>query len=199
MLTGDLALIWMSSHIPFTMGFVIAGAALSKLVLVHDTSDSDPRDLFGAYEERSEEELSEGLKWFYCAGLAIALAGMTVISFCHVYKDIPNQRIHKYGRATARFVAAIIILLLPLAQSLNSLDIISITTCLVVLTLWIEIFGASCVKDPFWVPCKRHCTYSARCHMSKKELAASSKGGQIVNVEEIARKGKGEKGGYQTV
>lgn len=181
------------------MGFMISASALSKFVLAHDTADADPQTLLDTYEARSEEELSQGLRWFYCAGLSIALAGMTVISFCHVYKDIPNQRIHKYGRATARFVAALIILLLPLKRSLDSLDLISITTSLVVLTLWIEIFGASCVKDPFWTPCKRHCTYSARCHMSKKDLAASSKGGQIVNVEEIARKGKGEKGGYHTV
>lgn len=55
------------------MAFVLAGAALSKLVLAHDTSDADPSTLFETYERRSEGEISDGLRWYYCGGLAVTL------------------------------------------------------------------------------------------------------------------------------
>jgi hypothetical protein len=69
-------MIWLIAHLPFIMAYVIASAALSKLVLAHDLEDADPHALFGAYEERSEEHITDGQRWFYCAGLAIALACM---------------------------------------------------------------------------------------------------------------------------
>ena len=104
------------------------------------------------------------------------------ISLSHIYKVIPNQRLSKEWRLASRLCVAVIILLLPLAHGLDSLELISITTCLVVFALCVELYGASCVRDPFWWEQKRHCTYAARCHVSKKELEASSKGGKIVNV-----------------
>ncbi|KAF2097442.1 hypothetical protein NA57DRAFT_58029 [Rhizodiscina lignyota] len=193
------AMIWGSSHLPFTMAFVLAGAALSKLVLAHDNPNADPHDLFGSYEERSLPEISNGLRWYYCAGLAIALACMSFISLAHIYKEIPNQRLSKPWRTVVRLAIAVVILLLPLTHRLNSLELIAITTSLVVFALVVELVGASCVHDPFWMETKRHCTYAARCHISKKELAARTKGGKLIDVEELARDGKGEKGGYQEI
>lgn len=67
------ALAWMTSHLPLAMAFVLAGASLSKLVLAHDCSDADPHNLWEQYEGRSEAEISNGLRWFYCAGLSISL------------------------------------------------------------------------------------------------------------------------------
>lgn len=71
-----LAITWMTAHLPLAMAFVLAGAALSKLVLAHDSSDSDPHWLWETYEARSEEEISDGLRWFYCAGLSVSLICM---------------------------------------------------------------------------------------------------------------------------
>lgn len=76
-LTYLTAFVWNSAHLPFTMAFVLAGAALSKLVLAHDTSDADPSTLWEVYETRSEAEISDGLRWYYCGGLAIALFCMS--------------------------------------------------------------------------------------------------------------------------
>lgn len=109
----------------------------------------------------------------------------------HVYKEIPNQRISKYKRLVGRFAIALVILFLPFATDLTSLGLISITTGLVVFALTVEIYGASCTLDPFMAR-KRHCTYSAKCRLSKKHLLASSKEGQVINVEELAKQGHSE-------
>jgi len=71
------ALIWLTAHLPFIMGFALSGSALSKVVLAHDTKNADPHDLWEIYEGRSEEHISDGLRWFYCGGLAIAIACMS--------------------------------------------------------------------------------------------------------------------------
>lgn len=76
------------------MGYVIAGASLSKLVLAHDSSDTDVETLGEIYLERSELEVPIGLRWFYCGGLGIALLCMgkshlsslpASLSSCHFY------------------------------------------------------------------------------------------------------------------
>lgn len=59
------------------MGYVLASASLSKLVLAHDCGDSDTKSLGDHYIERSEEEIPVGLRWFYCAGLSVALTCMS--------------------------------------------------------------------------------------------------------------------------
>lgn len=58
------------------MGFTLAGSALSKLVLAHDRNNNDLEDLVEEWQERSEAEISNGLRWFYCCGLAISLICM---------------------------------------------------------------------------------------------------------------------------
>jgi len=70
------AMFWSAAHLPFIMSFVLAGAALSKLVLATDCSDTNLEDLTETYMAKSEVEIPVGLRWFYCAGLGVALACM---------------------------------------------------------------------------------------------------------------------------
>jgi len=56
------------------MSYVLAGAALSKMVLAHDCRNANPDTLYETYAVRSKPQISQGQRWFYCAGLAIALA-----------------------------------------------------------------------------------------------------------------------------
>ncbi|KAI9759129.1 MAG: hypothetical protein M4579_002576 [Chaenotheca gracillima] len=70
------ATIWLSIHLPFIMSFVLAAGALSRLVLAHDCPDANLEDLAETSAIKSEEEVSMGLRWFYCGGISIALASM---------------------------------------------------------------------------------------------------------------------------
>ncbi|KZF20755.1 hypothetical protein L228DRAFT_284697 [Xylona heveae TC161] len=111
------SLVWMSLHLPFIMCFTLAGAALSRLVVAHDCPDVDPeKDLTAPYIERSEAEISPGLRWFYCAGLGIALGCMAIISMTHIHRSIPGQRLRKSYRLAVRFAVAIVLICLPLAD-----------------------------------------------------------------------------------
>jgi hypothetical protein len=58
------------------MSFVLAAGSLSKLVVATDCADANPFDLTELYAGKSEHEIPIGLRWFYCAGLGIALASM---------------------------------------------------------------------------------------------------------------------------
>ena len=58
------------------MSFVLYGGALSRLVVAHDCADANELSLTEAFAHKSEGEISSGLRWFYCAGLATALACM---------------------------------------------------------------------------------------------------------------------------
>src|ERR1051326_5115177 len=104
-------MVWITSHLPFIMAYVISGAALSKLVLAHDCRDADPEALLESFAAKSAESITDGQRWFYCAGLGIALAGMGVISLTHVYKTIPGQRFVKSKRLAVRFAASIVLIL----------------------------------------------------------------------------------------
>lgn len=73
---------WIAIHLPFIMAYVLASASLSKLVLAHDSRDTDVESLGESYMERSEEHIPIGLRWFYCAGLGIALICMS--KFAHL-------------------------------------------------------------------------------------------------------------------
>ncbi len=67
---------WAAFHLPFIMSFVLAAGALSRLVLATDCPGTNVEDLSEAYMLRSASEVPIGLRWFYCAGLGIALACM---------------------------------------------------------------------------------------------------------------------------
>lgn len=188
-----LATIWMSCHLPFLLGYSLSAGALSRLVLAHDCNDAEVESLTESYSKKSEADISPGLTWFYCAGMAITLISMVLISLSHVHKSVEGIRITKLQRLANRSVMAIIVLLLPLAHSLNSLQLLSITTgCIVEVTV-VELYGASCRSGSFFGG-EQRCKYTARCHMKKGDLESAVKNGDTIKVEELAA--TAEKGIY---
>lgn len=81
-----------------------------------------------------------GLRWFYCGGLGTALISMTLISFAHIHKKVDKQRIMKRPRLIVRLAVAIVLICLPMADGLTSLQLIATTTGLIVFVLMIEIW-----------------------------------------------------------
>jgi low temperature requirement protein LtrA len=193
----DPGFIWISSHLPFTMAYTLAGSALSKIVLAHDTVESEAEMLFEPYNTRSEEHIPIALMWYYCGGIGTALFCMALISMSHASKTIPNARLTKPIRLVIRALVGIAIMLLPLAhEHLDSLELVAIVTCMVVFVLMIDLAGTSCHGQVFWGfrNCDSKARYSARCEMSRKEMAEKVRTGEIVNVEELAAKNR-QKGG----
>lgn len=178
------------------MGYVLAGACLSKIVLAHDCQDAELDYLTETYAGRSEEELSYGLRWFYCAGLGVALLSMSAISMSHVHKEIAHQRIAKTPRLAVRVAAAITLICLPLADKLSSLELVSTTTGIVVFVLMVDVYGSTSRNENFWRD-RAMCKYSARCSMKRKEMEQALKTGATIEVRELAEGGKGEKAAFQ--
>jgi hypothetical protein len=176
------------------MAFTLAGASLARVVIAHDTETS-PEDLTESYLSKSEPELQEALWWFYCAGLGIALACTGLIQLSHTVKRIPNVRLTRPYRLAVRFTVSLALVLLPLARHrLSSLELVATTTSLTVLVLLVELAGSTCSGDAFWGFWEhRDCTYSAHARMSKKELEQKIKSGEMVDVQDLARKA-GRKG-----
>jgi hypothetical protein len=163
-------------------------------VLAHDLHDADPESLAEPYTGRSEEHIAQGLRWFFCGGLSVSLSCMTLISMSHVYRTIPNVRLRKGYRLLYRFAVSIVLLLLPLAHdSLNSLELVGTCCGLIVSVLLLEIRGSASSGSAFWGYqefCSRKGGYSARCHVSRKEIEENIRTGKVVNVEEIVKKEK---------
>ena len=128
------------------MAFVLASSALPFLVLAHDSANADYHDLAHHYAERSPARILSGQRWFYCAGLGIALFLMGVITLTHVHRTIPGQRISKKHRIAFRSIIAVVLVMLGFADELNSLHLMAVTTSLVVLVLLVDLFGATNVK-----------------------------------------------------
>ncbi|MCJ1321518.1 hypothetical protein MMC15_006863 [Xylographa vitiligo] len=183
---------WMWLHLLFIMSFVLASGALSKLVLAHDCADADPSTLTPAYAQKSEPDIDIGLRWFYCAGLGIALACMGGISASHSHKTIGSQRVLKRHRLAIRFAVALILVCLPLAAGLTSLGLLATTTGLVVFVLVVDLWGCTCEHEAFW-RADRTCRYSAECMLRRKDIEAMKMGG-VVDVEDLARRDLGAKG-----
>jgi len=206
------------------MSFVLAAGSLSKLVLATDCNDAKLEDLTEIYSEKSDREIPEGLRWFYCVGLGVALLCMGlfhlsfcstqflgsfkqletltsqlmnpgIISLCHHHKESSGHliRIPKRKRLTNRFAVCIILFCLPLVHSLNSLQLISTTTGLVIWVLLLELWGMSCPNESFFGE-KKACRYTARCKISKKDLESAVKGGHVIKVQQLTD--RGEKGMY---
>lgn len=169
------ASVWHYAHLPFIMGYILASAGLSKLVLVADTPDANPEHLTDHYIERADGEIANGIRYFYCHGLAIALFFMGVIAFCHEHRHPATRRLSKKTRLTNRLLACIILFFLPMAKSLNSLHLISITLALTVWVLLLEIVGKSCRSDPF-IGEKKGCTIRYKCRCTKKDLENANLG-----------------------
>ena len=186
------SMVWMTVHLPFIMSFVLAASSLSRLVLVHDCINSDPESLGENYIGRSEPEISIGSRWFYCGGLGTALICMAAISLSHVHKKIENQRINKRPRLALRVAVGIVLICLPLAEGLTSLQLILTTTGLVVFTLMVEVGGSTSTNNSFWRD-KRRCKYSAECRIRKKAIEAALKAGVTINVAEVIKDEGSEK------
>ena len=180
------SMIWMTAHLPFIMGYVLAGAALSKLVLTTDCDDANVEDLTDAYHSKSESELSPGLRWFYCCGLGIALLCMTFISLAHVHKDFDGQRLRKRFRLPVRVAVALVLICLSLAKSLNSLQLIATTTGLVIFVLMVDLYGSTSVYDTFW-RCTKQCKYRAECSVKRNRLINALKNGETIKLSEMQR------------
>ena len=157
------------------MGYILASAGLSKLVLVADTPSANPEHLTDHYIERAEPEIANGIRYFYCHGLAIALLFMGVISACHVHRHPSTRRLSKKTRLANRALVCLILFCLPLAGSLNSLNLVSITIALTTWVLLLELFGKSCRNDPF-IGEKQGCSVRYKCKCSKKDLENANLG-----------------------
>lgn len=191
------ALLWQSAHIPFIMGYVLAAAAMSKLVLAHDSSNANPESLGEEYILESESEVAAFLRWYYCGGLSVALFSMATISICHIHKKVTGARIKKNTRLLARCCVALIICLLPLTSPshLSSLSLMSITSSLVILSLAVDVYGTTSVNNAFFTGGfndaeKKKCQYEASCQMTKRqrrEIDKKMKRGEKVTIEDILK------------
>ena len=166
------------------MAYVLAGASLSKLVLATDCRDANVEDLTAAYTGKSEPEVPTGLRWFYCAGLGTALLCMCIISASHEHRVFDGQRLGKKYRICNRIAVAIILICLPLAKSLNSLQLVSTTTGLVVYVLMVDVYGSTSIHDDFW-KCSAQCKYRAECPLKKKIIVDALRSGTKIRLEDV--------------
>ncbi len=146
------------------MSFILSSAALSRLVLVRDCANTDLETLAEVSALRSEEEVSLGLRFFYCTGLAISLLAMGAVSLSHEHKITLTCRLPKWARLLNRLIVCVIFFCLPAAEGLNSLDLIGVTTSLTVWVLFLEIWGKSCKEESFFVEDKDKCKVYGPMH-----------------------------------
>ncbi|KAK5132990.1 hypothetical protein LTR08_008277 [Meristemomyces frigidus] len=172
--------LWTTAHLPFVMAFVLGGGALARLVVATDLPHAELEHLTETYQERSEPEIPAGIRWFYCAGFAIALVCMALISLSHIHKESESIRLRKRYRLTSRFGVAVVLLLLPLAERLNSLQLVGTVTGLVVFTLITELWANSCCDEKLFERSKP-AQYLGHC--GKKALEALVQDGREVDVE----------------
>ncbi|EGR52249.1 uncharacterized protein TRIREDRAFT_53747 [Trichoderma reesei QM6a] len=184
--------LWDIAHLPFIMGYIVATAALSRLVLATDVPNTNPGQLAVSYRDSAEDQFGSGVRFFYCHGLAIALLSMAAISFSHEHKKPPTLRLHKNTRLANRIVACFIMFFLPMAHSLRSLDLISITLGLSIWVLIVELWGKSCTDDPF-IGEKDGCciTYHANC--KKDDLKRVNNSNRKQMNSEVLELGRGDK------
>lgn len=88
-----------------------------------------------------------------------------------------------------------ILIFLPLADSLSSLSLVSITTGLIVLTLMVDVYGSTSIHDDFW-KCTTQCRYRANCPVKRKLAMDAVKSGTTIRLEEIQLEDGGEKAYY---
>ncbi|KAK4896676.1 hypothetical protein LTR49_028106, partial [Elasticomyces elasticus] len=117
------------------MAFVLGGGALASLVVATDTENMHLEYLTETYQCGSEHDTRQGIRWFYYGGFGVTLACMGVIALSHVYREVATLRRKKRYRIAWRFYIATIIVCMPLATDLTSLELVSIVTALVVFAL----------------------------------------------------------------
>ncbi|OIW27364.1 hypothetical protein CONLIGDRAFT_426212 [Coniochaeta ligniaria NRRL 30616] len=181
------AFLWHNAHLTFIMGYILASAALSKLVVATDCPDSPAETLTEFYQQRSEEHVVLGLRFYYCTGLAVALLSMGLIALSHEHKLPLTCRLPKWVRLANRLAVCVILFTLPAAQEVNSLNLVGITTSLSVWVLLVELWGKSCPDEAFWGDAKA-CSYTARC--SKRDLEDAMKSNGEVDVRELEKSEK---------
>jgi len=155
------------------------GAALEYLVVAYDCPDANPDDVVDELGH-AKDSISSGLRWFFCGGLAVAVACMGtslpsiprtnsigVISLTHVHLDSRYLNLRKRYRLAFRGAVCLIILLLPLAgDKLNSLQLIGLVTALLWLVIGVETWG-NAQKCHVWIGEKKKreyiCKYNIRC------------------------------------
>ncbi|KAI9685793.1 MAG: hypothetical protein M1820_010741 [Bogoriella megaspora] len=191
------AFVWVFAHLPFAMSYVLSGASLARLVLTLDTSRSPLDSLSETYQSRAEPDITSGARWFYCAGLGITLICLGGMAAANEHRTIANTRLKKKNRLKLRFAVAIVLICLPLASEevLTSLKLVATTTSLIALVLMVDLYGASCAAQGFWwcresfsEEGRKSCKYMARCRVTKKDLEASVMKGQVLNVEQVAKR-----------
>lgn len=123
----------------------------------------------------------------------MALANhVAAISMSHIHKEFEGQRIVKRYRLAVRVAVAIVLICLPLAHGLSSLELISTTTALIAFVLTVDLYGSTSVLNSFWKD-KKLCKYSADCHLKKKDIETAFTKGETIAVEELSKGTKGEK------
>lgn len=115
-----------------------------------------------------------------------------MIALTHDHKQFEGQNIKKHHRLAFRFVVATILIFLPFATSLNSLQLVATTTVLVVLVLTVDLYGSTYINDSFWRGDQK-CKYSADCMLKKKDIEEANKAGPEVKIQELAQKHVGYK------
>ena len=124
----------------------------------------------------------------YCDWVCVSsnTRALGVISFTHVHKKFEGQRVTKRSRLALRIAVAVVLLCLPLAESLNSLELVSTTTGLIFLVLLFDLYGCTYVGESFFRD-GRKCKYWADCPRKRRRaLAEAMKAGTVVNVEQLA-------------
>jgi len=172
------------------MSYILAAAALTRLVLAHDCADTPVESLTHLWEERSEAELGLGMRLFYCVGLGLAMFSTFLISLSHTHKLPASCRFPKWARLANRLAVAVTLCCLPAADAhkLSSLSLVGVTVSLVLWVLIVEIVGKSCPDESFFG--QGECKYTARC--SRRRLDEALGGGGEVDVNVLSR---GEKRG----
>ena len=94
------------------------------------------------------------------------------------------MRVRKRTRLALRLAVSVILITLSLADSLNSLTLISTTTALIVLVLAVDLYGSTNCDEPFW-KCKRQCQYSTECPLKRNILLDALKRGERVKLNEV--------------
>ena len=166
------------------MAFVLGSGALSRLVFAIDTLSSSLDAMTKVYQEKAEVEIAPGIRWFYCAGFGIALACMGIISMSHVHKHMESLRLKKRWRLAGRFAVSIILICLPLAERLDSLQLVGTVTGLIVFVLVLELWANSCRNECLWTR-SQPCKYIGHC--GKKDFEALIKEGKEVDVTQLSR------------
>ena len=144
------ALLWMMLHLPLVLSYVISFSALSRIVLMNDSPGASLDDLAPASQLKSSSEIESGLRWFYTAGLGLGMLCLNGIAHSHSYRSVPlpegstfPHAFERRVRRQFRYLIGLAIIFLGFADSLNSLQLISVTTGLVAASAAYEIIGAS--------------------------------------------------------